>query len=305
MPQFANPDPALPSLTFMAQANAAGLTRNQVRQRVRSHSWQYVARGSYVPFLDDDLDEHARARVNHARRAVAAVIRNPGSVISDASAAVLHGVALHRLPDRVQLGVPTGRWTGTRSGIDFRTRDFTNDEFNASPVPVASALRSWIDITRFGTLADSLVSGDSALRLGLLPIEPEVRQVDIDLERWCSQWGARRLMRALPLLDGIRESPLESASFAYFVDNRIPLPSMQEEIRTEAGALVARVDFLWKREGIVGEADGRMKYDDASVLYEEKRREDAIRAQGYRVVRWGAGDLRGRKLATFLCSLLG
>lgn len=304
MPRRAEPDPDLPSLTLMAQANAAGLTRHQVRQRVRAQKWQQVGRGSYVPFVDDDLDEQARARVDHARRAVAAAIRNPGSVVTDASAAVLHGIALHRLPGRVQLGVPPGRWTGSRSGIDFRTRSFRNTDLATAPVPVASALRSWIDVTRFGTLADSLVSGDSALRLGLLPIESGEREVNVDFDRWRSQWGSRRLIRAVSLLDAIRESPLESASFAYFVDNHLPLPVMQAEIRSEFGAFVARVDFFWKAVGVVGEADGQMKYDDATALYAEKRREDEIRAQGYRVVRWGMGDLRNKRLAGRLRSLL-
>jgi hypothetical protein len=51
---------------------------------------------------------------------------------------------------------------------------------------------------------------------------------------------------------------------------------------------------------VVGEADGRTKYDVVSssladvqeALYAEKLREDALRRAGAGVIRWGADDLR-------------
>lgn len=107
----------------------------------------------------------------------------------------------------------------------------------------------------------------------------------------------------------MRETPLESASFAYFVDHRVPLPRMQVVVTERDGEFVARVDFLWDADRLVGEADGRLKYQSADDLYREKRREkrreDALRALGYRVVRWGAADLRTADLARRLRVLLG
>jgi hypothetical protein len=54
---------------------------------------------------------------------------------------------------------------------------------------------------------------------------------------------------------------------------------------------VARVDFYWDELGVVGEADGRLKYSDGSDLYAEKRRQEAIEDLGLRCVRWGWSDL--------------
>jgi very-short-patch-repair endonuclease len=53
---------------------------------------------------------------------------------------------------------------------------------------------------------------------------------------------------------------------------------------------VARVDFLF--DGcVIGEADGRGKYTGPQDLWAEKRREDALRALGFEVVRWGWDDM--------------
>ncbi|MCX6433100.1 MAG: hypothetical protein NTX29_10030 [Actinobacteria bacterium] len=97
---------------------------------------------------------------------------------------------------------------------------------------------------------------------------------------------------------------LESASFAYFVEHRLPLPRLQVELRTDAGRFVARVDVLWERSRLVGECDGRLKYAVADDLYREKRREDEIRALGYGVIRWGMADLRSPALAVRIRRLL-
>ena len=62
----------------------------------------------------------------------------------------------------------------------------------------------------------------------------------------------------------------------------------------------AYTDFGWARERTVGEFDGKVKYgrllepgqDVGEVVYAEKLREDAIRDEGWQVVRWTWLDLR-------------
>lgn len=296
MPRRADPDPELPMLTLVGQARDAGLSINQIRHRVRTGAWGRVARGAYLPdgeAVFSTLDRHARARADHLLRAVAAALGNPGSTVCDTSSAVIHEMDLLRLPPRVQLGVPPGRWSGTRSGIDFRIRDFADGDVVLGRVPMASPLRSWVDLTRFGTLADALAAGDSAVRRGLF----DPRDAAERISDWAGQRGCRRLERAVGLLDGARESVLESASFAYFVEHRIPLPRCQVVIRAGDGRFLGRVDFLWEEARLVGECDGRMKYASAADVYAEKRREDDIRAESFDVFRWGMSDLRTAALA--------
>lgn len=89
----------------------------------------------------------------------------------------------------------------------------------------------------------------------------------------------------------------------------LPTPVLQHEF-FDADGFVARVDFWFPDAGAVGEMDGRAQYldpamnrgDAARVVYEEKLREDRVRALGVRVARWGwpeAGSttLLGRRLA--------
>ena len=50
-------------------------------------------------------------------------------------------------------------------------------------------------------------------------------------------------------------------------------------------------DLYWPRDGVIVEIDGATKYCDRAVLVAEKRREDDLRAAGYRMLRFVAGDV--------------
>ncbi|MBO9567999.1 MAG: hypothetical protein J7503_04155 [Cellulomonas iranensis] len=97
---------------------------------------------------------------------------------------------------------------------------------------------------------------------------------------------------------GLAESPGESLSRARMIEIGLVLPALQAEMRDSRG-LIGRVDFWWPTLGIVGEFDGRVKYRRDEVddrrspddrLWDEKLREDRLRAAGSRVVRWTWDD---------------
>jgi hypothetical protein len=80
----------------------------------------------------------------------------------------------------------------------------------------------------------------------------------------------------------------------------LPSPELQVEIRT-AGRLVAVVDGWFDEPAVAVEFDGRIKYSDPwrgrspeRVLWEEKRREDELRALDIHVVRIAEADLGSR-----------
>ncbi|HSF26480.1 MAG TPA: hypothetical protein VLC50_03085, partial [Actinomycetes bacterium] len=64
-------------------------------------------------------------------------------------------------------------------------------------------------------------------------------------------------------------------------------------IRDADGHVVARADFLWRAQRVVGEVDGKVKYvgPRADSLWREKRRQEAVEDAGFVVVRWGAFEL--------------
>jgi very-short-patch-repair endonuclease len=80
----------------------------------------------------------------------------------------------------------------------------------------------------------------------------------------------------------------------------LPPSALQLEVRSAAGGLVGRCDFAWEQQRLVGEFDGRIKYGrllrqgqhPGDAVFEEKRREDAIRDEGWGVLRWVWSDLQ-------------
>jgi hypothetical protein len=224
--------------------------------------------------------------------------------VSYCSAAYVHGLpVLGQVPLDITLAVPPGHWTGHRSGIKFRRLRLTAEDVQDLRVPVTTVARTWLDITCRGRLGDSLAVGDAAVAHGLLSADA----ARAALAHGAPLPGARRVERAIPLLYGLRETPLESASFAYFVEHGLPLPHMQIDI-ADGGGFVGRVDFLWDggtgRPGVVGESDGLVKYASQGEAYREKRREDRLRELGFVVVRWGFRDLQTATLAERLRRLV-
>lgn len=298
MPRRAAPDPPLPPVITRAEAIAAGLTKDQIRQRVRSGRWRALAFGVYDRRVETTCDnEHETARQEHARRTHAAVMAFPGSCAALHSAAVLHGLPLWRpLPQSVALNVPWGKWNGTRPGAVLHRMTMDEADVIDGRVPATSVARTCIDLARLSSTSDGLATSDAALRAGVVTQE-ELVNVS---ERTIDPRGHLRGKAVAREANRLRESPAESASWAYFMKHRLPLPTMQFVLANSSGVFIARVDFWWERIGLVGECDGQMKYATAADLYAEKRREDAIRAIGHSVIRWGSQDLRSEALAQHL-----
>jgi very-short-patch-repair endonuclease len=80
---------------------------------------------------------------------------------------------------------------------------------------------------------------------------------------------------------------------------KLPPSALQFEVRSADGALIGRTDFAWEEHRLVGEFDGRLKYgrllqpgqDAGDAVFREKQREDAIRDEGWGVIRWTWPDL--------------
>jgi very-short-patch-repair endonuclease len=285
----------MPPVITRAEALGAGLTRDQIRQRVRSGRWCPLGHGVYARGTDDSTgDEFAAARQDHASRTQAAVLVFSRASAALHSAAVLHGLPLWRpLPQDVALNVSWGAWNGRRAGVVLHRMTMEGDDVIDDRVPLTSIARTCIDLARLSSTSDGLTSSDAALREGRVTHEALASVA----ERTRDARGRRRGAVVAREASGLRESPAESASWAYFLKHRLPLPVCQFVVSEASGAFIARVDFWWERARLVGECDGRMKYRTPEDLYAEKRREDAIRATGRSVLRWGPQDLRTGTLA--------
>ena len=296
--------------TMVEDAHRSGLTTDQIRQRVRSGEWQRLRRGAFLlPGGNQDaaVNDFEVQRRRHVSTAVAAARVRKGTVIAYESAALVHGIPLlSPVTDEVELVTTSGRWTGTRAGVHVRRLHVPPGHLEYGAALVTTPARTWLDLACRGSFAQALAAGDFILCERLA--SPTELAGLVEFAQSVRLPGRRRAERALAYLDPLRESVLESCSCAYFVTNRIPLPRAQVEIHDSVGRLIARVDFLWKGRSaghqVIGEADGRMKYERPDDLYAEKRREDRLRELGFSVVRWGFADLRTAQLAARLRQVL-
>lgn len=109
-------------------------------------------------------------------------------------------------------------------------------------------------------------------------------------ERW--RW-------AVEFADPRSESPGESRSRVLIHQLGFQVPALQSVIRLP-DASTARLDFDWQADGVAGEFDGRVKFEEsatlsgspqAGVYWRQVRREEKIRDTGRKVARWHWEDL--------------
>jgi hypothetical protein len=156
----------------------------------------------------------------------------------------------------------------------------------------------------------AIVSTDSALRAGVTTSEKLAAQLAA-MERWPF---TQHLQLVLRLADARAESPGESRSRYLFWLCGLPAPDLQVEVRDDRGWLVGVTDFGWRKHGVLGEFDGKVKYgrllkpgqQPGDAVFAEKRREDRLReVTGFSVFRLTWSDLStpagtGTRLARLL-----
>jgi very-short-patch-repair endonuclease len=265
------------------------------RAEARDHGWS-----------DSALDRAVRAgRVYRLRRglftsceqsqhallaAVAAARACTGSVISHRSAARVHGLPLLSYPVRPELTVGPSGTCDVSGALLHRATLLSGDVVERMDVRVTAAARTLVDVARSATTAGAVVALDAALHRELTSPEA-LSRVLVDCWTWP---GIRRAVRAIDLADGCAESPLESISRIVLGRLRLPAAQLQARLHDEIGMFVARVDFYWPEHGVVGEADGKIKYETRDDLLEEKRRQEALEELGLVVVRWDWADVTRR-----------
>lgn len=152
-------------------------------------------------------------------------------------------------------------------------------------VAATSVARTLVDCAREWVPTDGVVAIDSALNQGKVTRDALLKAVLAGSHRA----GIARAARAVSLSDGRAESPLETRGRLAMLRSGLPRPELQVEIYDDAGTLVGRVDGWYEDAAVAVEFDGQVKYTDpryasapGKVLWDEKRREDALRALGVR-----------------------
>lgn len=269
------------------QAIDEGWTRSSLLHAVRTGELSRMRPGVFIA-TDCLIAGGTAARCVVAT--VSALLSTPAAVASHASAAVLDGLPVWRLPNRPCLTV-VPRYTGDASDAHLHRAALpTVDLRRDMPLARTSATRTVIDLAREHGIEQAIVTGDAALQEGATTISALVACASR-----CRRWpGIRRAAHAVTLLDGRAESPIESVSRLRLLRTSLPPPDLQPDILSAGGVWLGRPDFYWDDVGVVGEVDGKVKYAGPAnneALWQEKLRQERLENAGLIVVRWGYADL--------------
>ncbi|MFI2366379.1 hypothetical protein [Promicromonospora sp. NPDC019610] len=267
--------------------------REALRRALRTNRAERIRRGAYrrpQPSTGDrfrDADDQALART----RAVAAQLRQ--AWVSHESAALLHGLRLWQLPDRVHVVQKYRASSASADDIARHRLDLAEDERTVlDGVATTTLERTVVDccVTLHPLLA--LVIADHALALGM---DRAAALAVLDARR--DPRGRRRARLVLELADPGAESVWETWLRYIVVRAGLPRPTTQLQVRTPHGD--CRADLGWAELRLLAEFDGRVKYtrgalgpghDADRALFDEKRREDHLREEGWGVVRVTSSD---------------
>jgi hypothetical protein len=288
-----SPNDGDPELVLRRDAVLTGWSDEELGRFARAGQWSRVRRGAYV---DGQLPTNTVAR--HALLVAATVgsLRRP-AVVSHQSAAVLLGLPVWGAPlDRVHVTRSPPASSQVAGPLRCHVARLRDDEVTSvGGLLVTDVGRTALDLARSLPFEAAVVTVDAVLHEGLLEREViEARLFDIAGTR-----GSRHAARVVRFADARSGSVGESRSRVVLSELGLAPSGLQFELTTQTGAFVARSDFVWEEEGVVGEFDGRIKYgrllrpgqDPGDAVFEEKRREDAMRDLGWEVARWTWGDL--------------
>jgi Protein of unknown function (DUF559) len=213
--------------------------------------------------------------------------RSGNAVASYHSAAQLHRLSLLTSPPKsaVTLTLPPDRKRNRAKPADvvFHASQLPKEHVTRlHNLPLTTVARTVSDLARTLPFMDAVVVADSALNQEKTT-KPELRQVLEEGQGWP---GVRQARRVVDFADERAESPLESAARVVFAEAGLEPPELQVTIHgaQEQEPFAARVDFLWREQKVIAEADGLVKYNDRVDLLKERERDHQLRAAGYTVV---------------------
>ncbi len=270
-----------------AHARHLGITSAELRRRVRAGQAFPLHRGWYATRRPRD------GRDRHLLRTTALLQEYEGhAVASHGSALVLLGLPL----EAVDLGTVHLMWKGSETTFRSYSRVHIHEPVEVSALPHGErTVHPALAVVQAGLrdAASLVVAGDAALRRG----DATRRQVEAAAAALRGQRGLIRARAALPWLDPRHESPGESMTALVLRGLGYDLEPQFEPGTVGVHGMPERADFVIRGSRVLVEFDGRSKYavdspaDAQTLLFAEKRREDAFRRLGYEVVRLTWADL--------------
>ncbi|RFA13494.1 hypothetical protein B7R22_12545 [Subtercola boreus] len=240
----------------------------------------------------------------HIAQIIAVAATRHGVVVGYESAAAFWGFPrLGHWPSEVQLVSRPGSGAHSRAGVrEHRVALPDDDVVEVDGIRITTPARTLIDVARSGSTLDAVVMIDHALNPMVchLPVTVEQREL---LELAGDRVGRRGRSRVLAAIGASRvgsANPGETWGRLLIERFGMPEPCLQVQHVNPRGGFYY-TDFEWPELSIIGEFDGRSKYlkpeylgalTPGEAVVAEKIREDHLRLEGSRVVRWMFDGLR-------------
>ena len=227
-------------------------------------------------------------------RVHAVALVHPGAVFCCESAAALLGMPVFGDPVAVHVLVDRSGTARLDAGVRSHRAGHDRTILESSGIALTSPADTAIDLARHRHAAVGRSVADAALR-----IDPALNRDDLVTgnEARTSSRGRNIARWSLSRSTASAETALESVSLCVIEWLGFPEPELQIRFPSDSGT-VDRADTLWSSLGIIGEADGDVKYDGrfgdaATVLRRQHLRDRRLRSHAdvNVVVHWGWSDV--------------
>ena len=287
-----------PPIVLVRALDNPHATRQQHARAACTAAEVRVARGAYLSAASWQR-LNARERYLARVRAVAET-RRTRPVLSHWSAAAVHGLPIMGgWPQEVHTSAPPASGGRSRNSVVRHAALLSDaDIVTVDGMLVTSPARTAVDLATVGTFMAGALIVDRVLHVNRHDPSavPNVTKACLHdtWERALPFRGHRRALRVIDFGVDCSDSALETVSRVNMMVIGCPRPLLQTPYSDYQG-FIGEVDFDWPEFGVVGEADGAVKYfapafgsgrTPEQILLAEKDRHDRLTALPKRVPRW-------------------
>jgi len=251
-----------------------------------------IREGHLVNYCRTVVIQRERMGSLHTRAAAALLMAGPDAVLTDHTAAWLHGCTAAET-NRVHILLDYDRRLRPRPDVAVHYY-----QYDPADVVEVEGLRCMVLDYAIADLlcrgrhrSTALACADQAL--GALPPQQRAAfkaDLAVRLANRRDQRGRRRGAFLLDLATGLPESPGESALLLTVADAGFPLPELQYSIRDLDDREIWRLDFAWPDARVALEYDGYAAHVDKAEA--DRVRDEDLRRRGWKVLRADVSDLR-------------
>lgn len=284
-------------LILSADRHRTGADESGYARACRRGELVRIRRGAYCEAREWE-SLNARDRYLLTLRAVAAASMGPVVFCGVPAAAVWNMPIMNASPRRVHVVVPAATGGRSRYGVvRHPVSETVQRVVDRDGILVTDVARTAVDVTLAAPFAEAVGSVDWALwqRNESRVVKQDIRR---ELARVDPRYRRRHAEAVIEFATDLSDSYGESMTRAVIHELGFPAPELQVDFVDDRGHMV--VDYYWRREGIVGEFDGKSKYlrpmfgrelDPGERVWREKTREDRLRRQVRGVARIITSDV--------------